>query len=127
MKFTSVDDYLDMQPEATRAILEPVRNAIRKAVPAAEETISYNIPAYKLNGRVFLYFAGWKQHFSLYPVGSALASLKAELAPYKQSKGTIQFPLSGRLPLALIRRIAKLRAQEHTKQKPSGPPKHFTA
>ncbi|SRR5579885_2431781 len=116
VKFTSVDDYIDAQPAASRTILERVRDVIRKAVPQAEETISYGIPAYKLNGRVFLYFAGWKEHFAIYPVGSALDSLKAELAPYKRSKGTIQFPLVERVPVALIRRIAKLRAAEHLKR-----------
>jgi uncharacterized protein YdhG (YjbR/CyaY superfamily) len=116
--FTSVDDYIDTQPPASRPILQRVRDAIRKTVPGAQETISYNIPAYKLNGRVFLYFAGWKDHFSIYPVGSALASLKQELAPFKKSKGTIQFPLAGRVPIGLIRRIAKLRAAQHLKRNP---------
>ena len=65
--FKSVDEYIASQPEAVQGVLERVRSTIRKAVPGAEEVISYQIPAYKLHGRAVLYFAGWKQHYSLYP------------------------------------------------------------
>jgi uncharacterized protein YdhG (YjbR/CyaY superfamily) len=111
--FKSVDEYIASQPETVQGILERVRNAIRKALPAAEETISYQIPAYKLHGRVVLYFAGWKQHYSLYPAtGQLVAAFKNDLAPYEKSKGTIRFPLAQPVPVMLIRRIAKFRAAE---------------
>ena len=90
-----------------------MRSIIRKALPGAEEVISYQIPAYKLHGRCVLYFAGWKQHYSLYPAGDQLvAAFKEELAGYKLSKGTIRFPLSEPVPVKLIERIAKFRAKE---------------
>jgi uncharacterized protein YdhG (YjbR/CyaY superfamily) len=109
----SVDEYIAAQPEAARAVLARVRSAIRKAVPAAVESISYNMPTYKLEGDRVLYFAGWKQHFSLYPVsGAVVAALKDELARYETNKNTIRFPLSGPVPVGLIGRIAKLRATE---------------
>lgn len=112
-QFNTVDEYLASQPEATRAILSRVRAAIRKAAPKAEEAISYGIPAYRLNGRAILYFAGWKQHFSLYPAGDRLVdAFKDELAKYEIDKGTIRFPLSMRPPVTLISQIAKFRAQE---------------
>lgn len=96
-----------------RGILARVRGAIRKGMPRAEETISYRIPAYKLDGAVVLYFAGWKQHYSLYPARADLiAAFKDELAPYKIEKGTIRFPLSKPVPVKLIERIAKFRAGE---------------
>jgi len=86
---------------------------MRKAVPGAEEVISYQIPAYKLHGRAVVYFAGWKDHYSLYPSsGHLVAALKNELAPYEVSKGTIRFPLSEPVPVKLIERIAKFRAKE---------------
>ena len=111
--FKSVDEYIASQPEAVQGFLERVRNTIRKAIPGAEEVISYQIPAYKLHGRAVLYFAGWKQHYSLYPVTDQLvAAFKDELAPYEVSKGTIRFPLSEPVPLNLIGRIAKFRAKE---------------
>ena len=82
-------------------------------MPKAEEVISYKIPAYKLRGGPVLYFAGWKQHYSLYPAtGSLAAAFKDDLAPYELSKGTIRFPLSEPVPVRLISRIAKFRAKE---------------
>jgi uncharacterized protein YdhG (YjbR/CyaY superfamily) len=111
--FRSVDEYLATQPPAVRAVLERVRGAIRRALPEAEEAISYQIPAYKVEGAVALYFAGWKEHVSLYPVsGEMIAAFGDELAPYVASKGTLRFPLSSPVPLRLIGRIAKVRAAE---------------
>ena len=96
-----------------QAILQRVRSTIRKALPGAQETISYQIPAYKLHAGCVLYFAGWQQHYSLYPASARLvAAFEAELAPYELSKGTIRFPLSRPVPVKLIARIAKFRAKE---------------
>jgi uncharacterized protein YdhG (YjbR/CyaY superfamily) len=111
--FNSVDEYMAAQPEAVRGILAQVRSAIRKALPRAKEVISYKIPAYKLKDGIVLYFAGWKQHYSLYPAGERLAAaFKDDLAPYAVTKGTIRFPLSQPVPVKLIGRIARFRAQE---------------
>ena len=111
--FKSVDDYIGSQPAAVQSTLERVRSTIRKAIPDAEEVISYKIPTYKLPGGPVLYFAGWKQHYSLYPAsGHVVATLKDDLAPYEVKKGTIRFPLSQPMPVKLIERIAKLRAKE---------------
>jgi uncharacterized protein YdhG (YjbR/CyaY superfamily) len=111
--FQSVDEYIASQPEAVRGILRRVRSAIRKAVPRADEVISYKIPAYTLQNRPVLYFAGWKQHYSLYPATErVVAAFKDELAPYEVKKGTIRFPLFEPIPVRLIGRIAKFRAKE---------------
>ena len=111
--FKSVDEYIASQPEAVQGVLERVRSTIRKAVPAAEEMISYNIPGYKLHGDPVLYFAGWKQHYSLYPAtNQVVAAFKDDLAPYELGKGTIRFPLCKPVPVKLIGRIAKFRAEE---------------
>ena len=111
--YQSVDAYIAAQPEAMQGILESVRSAIRQAVPGAVEVISYQIPAYKLPGGTVIFFAGWKEHYSLYPAtDGVVAAFKDELAPYKLSKGTIRFPLSQPVPADLIARIAKLRAEE---------------
>ena len=117
--FKSVDEYIASKPEAVRGILERVRSAIRKALPGADEVISYQIPAYKLQGRAVIYFAGWKQHYSVYPaIGALVDAFKDELAPYEISKGTIRFPLSDPVPVRLIGRIAKFRAKEVTANLP---------
>jgi uncharacterized protein YdhG (YjbR/CyaY superfamily) len=112
-KFANVDEYISEQPEAAQVVLQLVRCTLRKALPEAQEVISYKIPAYKMPGGIALYFAGWKQHYSLYPAGECLvAALKDQLASYKVSKGTIRLPLSEPVPVRLIERIAKFRAKE---------------
>ena len=111
--FKSVDEYIAKQPKGVQASLRRVREVIRKAMPGAEEVISYQIPAYRLHGGVALYFAGWKQHYSLYPTTAPLVeAFGDELAPYELSKGTIRFPLAQPVPAKLIARIAKFRAHE---------------
>lgn len=118
----SVDAYIASQPEASREILASVRKAIRDSVPGVEESISYKMPAYKLGGEVVLYFAGWKQHYSLYPAtGRLLAAFKRELEPYKILKATIRFPVAQGVPAELIARIAKFRAKEVVEQTKSKP------
>ena len=120
----SVDEYIAAQPEAARGKLEQVRSAIRKAVPGAEELISYKIPAYTLYGEPVLYFGGWKRHYSLYPAGDAVvAAFKDDLAAYEVDKGTIRFPLSEPVPMKLIERIAKFRAREAARRKKAKAPK----
>ena len=112
-KFADIDRYLAAQPPETRAMLALVRAAIRRAAPEAVEAISYQIPAFRLNGRVFIFFAGWKNHYSIYPVGDALlVAFGAELDRYEISKGTIRFPLDEPVPEDLIFRIATFKAQE---------------
>jgi uncharacterized protein YdhG (YjbR/CyaY superfamily) len=123
--FKSVDEYIAKHPEDVQLILQRVRSTIRKAVPGAEEVISYQIPAYKLRGGGVLYFAGWKQHYSLYPATDRLvAAFKDDLAPYEVNKSTIRFPLSKPVPVKLIERIARFRAKEavtRARPKQAGP------
>jgi uncharacterized protein YdhG (YjbR/CyaY superfamily) len=111
--FRSVSDYLAAQPPQARKVLRQVRAAIRKAVPGADEVISYQMPAYKKDGAIVLYFAGWKAHYSLYPMtGPVVASFGDALAGYERSKGTIRFPLDEPVPVRLITRLAKFRAAQ---------------
>jgi uncharacterized protein YdhG (YjbR/CyaY superfamily) len=111
--FRSVDEYLKTKPAPARRVLRQVRAIIRGALPGADEVISYQIPAYRLDGRVVVYFAGWATHFSIYPVTAPLVKvLGTRITPYVASKGTLRFPLEKRVPAALIARVAKLRAKE---------------
>jgi uncharacterized protein YdhG (YjbR/CyaY superfamily) len=113
--FKSVDEYIAQHPAAVQEVLERVRSTIRKAVPGAEEAISYQIPTFKRHGAYVVYFAGWKAHYSLYPANARLvAAFKKELAPYEVSKGTIRFPLARPVPVRLIARIAMFLAKEAT-------------
>jgi len=107
----SIDEYLAAQPPSVRPILAKVRATIRKAVPEAVEVIGYGMPGYKLHGKPMLYFAGFKNHYSLFAAsGTFFAALADELAGYELRKGTIHFPLDKPVPVKLITRIAKLRA-----------------
>jgi uncharacterized protein YdhG (YjbR/CyaY superfamily) len=109
----NVATYIAGFPAPVRRVLKRVRSLLRKAIPAAEETISYQIPAYKLDGRPVLYFAAWSEHYSLYPSNARLvAAFKDELSRYELAKGTIRFPLSEPVPAKLIERLAKFRAKE---------------
>lgn len=120
--FKSVDDYIESQPNDAQIALKRVRNAIQKAAPDAQEIISYNIPAYKLHGTQVLFFAGWKQHYSLYPASKRVVdALKADLAPYEVRKGTIRFPFSQPVPVKLIEQIARLRVQETSERNSAKP------
>jgi len=111
--FTSVDEYIASHPRAVQRVLKRVRGIIRKAVPGADEVISYQIPAFKLRGRPVLYFAGWSHHYSLYPsTDRMVAAFRGALAPYQVSKGTIRFPLSEPVPAQLIEGLAKFRMKE---------------
>jgi uncharacterized protein YdhG (YjbR/CyaY superfamily) len=119
--FKSVDEYISSQPESVQRILERVRRTIRKAVPGADEMISYGLPTYKLHGRPLIYFAGWKEHYSIYPSSHRLvAAFKDQLAGYEVSKGTIRFPFSQPVPIQLIDGIATFRVEEVATQQVKG-------
>lgn len=112
----SVEEYLASFPDDVRAVLEEVRAAIRAAAPEAEETISYNMPTYKVGGRSLVHFAGWTSYVSVYPLPdpatAADAGLEAELAPYRATRGTGRFPLDRPVPVELISRVVDaLRAE----------------
>jgi uncharacterized protein YdhG (YjbR/CyaY superfamily) len=110
--FKTIDEYLATHTEDVRAVLQTVRRAIREAVPDAEEAISYQMPAFRLHGRVMIFFAGWKEHYSIYPATDGLVeAFKKDLSGFEISKGTIRFPLSDPVPVKLIGRLAKFRAK----------------
>ena len=112
MKYETVDTYIADQPVLVREMLERMRATIKKAAPKAEELISYNMPAYKLNG-MLVWFAAHSKHIGLYPRGSGIEEFSEELSPYKRSKGTVQFPLDKPLPVGLISKIVKFRVAEN--------------
>jgi uncharacterized protein YdhG (YjbR/CyaY superfamily) len=112
--------YFAALPSASRRELEKIRAAIKSVASDAVETISYGIPAFKLNGRILVYYAAWKSHTSLYPMTDAIRSAFAdELKGYKTSKGTIQFPLAKPVPSTLVKRLIKARIAELESKKKS--------
>ena len=108
----NVDHYIAAFPPDVQTILEKIRALIKKTARGAEETISYGIPTFKVNGHAFIYFAGFKKHVSVYPAPRGDAAFKAELKDYAGGKGTVQFPLNEPIPYDLIRRIVKFRMSE---------------
>jgi len=112
---SSVDEYLAEQPPWARAALEQIRAAIKSAAPEATEGISYKMPTFKLNGRAFIWFAGFKDHLSLYPYTERLLEeLGEELKPHVSGKGTLRFDADRPIPVELIKRIVQVRLAEAT-------------
>lgn len=109
---TTIDAYIATFPVSTQALLQQMRNTITKAAPKAEETISYGMPTFKLQGNL-VHFAGYKNHIGFYPAPSGIEAFADELKKYKTSKGAIQFPVDEKLPLALVTKIVKFRVKEN--------------
>ena len=106
-----IDTYIARFPANVRAILEKVRTTIRAAAPEAEETISYQMPAFKQHG-ILVYFAAWKKHIGIYPPVSGDKAVEKAVARYAGPKGNLQFPLDEPIPYGLIERIVKLRVKQ---------------
>jgi uncharacterized protein YdhG (YjbR/CyaY superfamily) len=112
-QFETIDEYIKTFPEDVQAILEKIRQTIRKAAPEAVETISYQMPAFKLNGRNLVYFAAWKNHIGFYPMPSGTEAFKKELSPYKGAKGSVRFPIEKPIPYDLVKKIVIFRVKEN--------------
>src|SRR6476661_6641224 len=108
-----IDGYISQFPADVQTILEKVRATIRQAAPDAEETISYQMPAFKQHG-MLVYFAAWKKHIGLYPPVSGDKAIEKAVARYAGPKGNLQFPLDEPIPYVLIERIVKLRVKQET-------------
>ena len=108
---SDVDSYIAAAPKTHQKLLTQLRTIVRKAAPAAEECISYGMPAYRDLG-VLVYFAAFKAHIGFYPTSSAITAFEQELSAYKWAKGSVQFPLDRPLPVTLITKMVKFRVNE---------------
>jgi uncharacterized protein YdhG (YjbR/CyaY superfamily) len=115
-KAENVDAYIAAFPPDAAVLLEQIRSIIRKTAPAAEETISYAIPTYKLNGPL-VYFAGYAHHIGFYPGAGGIAAFKDDLTDLKTSKGTVQFPIDEPLPVNLIENMVRFRMGQNLEKK----------
>jgi uncharacterized protein YdhG (YjbR/CyaY superfamily) len=111
-----IDDYISRYPAGVQQLLQKMRLAMQKAAPKASETISYGIPAFRSDG-MLVWFAAFRNHIGFYPGAEAVRVFKKELSAYKAAKGSVQFPLDQPLPLALVSRIVKFRAQQNLGKK----------
>ena len=112
-----IDQYIANFPENVQESLFAIRALISKLVPGATETINYQIPTFKLNGKNLVHFAGYDKHIGFYPGASGIANFEKELSSYKHAKGSVQFPLSQPVPFELIEKIVTFRMQEELQKK----------
>ena len=110
----TVENYIETFPENIQALLKQMRAIIKENAPEAEESIAYQMPAYKINGRPLVHFAGYKNHIGFYGIPTGHAKFEKELSIFKQGKRSIQLPLDKPLPLDLIARIVKYRAEANS-------------
>jgi len=116
-KYESVDDYMAGLPDDRRAVMEQLRGTIRVAAPDATEAISYNMPAFRLNGRFLVSYEAFKRHYSLFPWSEPMVEeLGDEVKPYAVGKGTLRFPADRPIPLELVTRIIEIRNREVARQ-----------
>lgn len=115
-KVSTIDEYIASFPADVQAHLHQIRETIKNAAPQAKEKISYGMPTFYLNGNL-IHFAGYKNHIGLYPAPQGIEAFKEELSTYKGAKGSVQFPLDKPMPLDLILRITKYRAEQQMNKK----------
>lgn len=108
----NIDQYIANFPEDVQLILQKVRKTIQESAPGAEETISYQIPTFKLEGNL-VHFAGYKNHLGFYPAPSGIEKFKQELSDYECAKGSVKFPLDKPIPYELIKNIVLFRVKEN--------------
>ena len=112
-QFKTIDEYIEAFPVDVQHILEKMRETIKQAAPRAVEAISYQMPTFKLNGKNLVHFAAFKNHIGFYPIPSGIEAFKEELSPYKQGKGSVQFPIDKLIPYELVEKIVKYRVKEN--------------
>lgn len=110
----TVDEYIAVFSGDVQQRLQQMRRVIKQNAPKMEESMAYGMPAYKLNGKPLVYFAGYEQHIGFYATPTGHAQFAEQLAKYRQGKGSVQFPLSAPLPLDLVGDIVRFRVQENT-------------
>ncbi len=114
-RFKSIDEYIRSFPEHVQEKLLELREIVREQAPQAQEKISYQMPAFFLNG-VLVYFAAYSKHIGFYPTSSGIKAFESKLLKYKYSKGAVQFPIDEPLPIALVKQIVKFRVAENTQK-----------
>jgi uncharacterized protein YdhG (YjbR/CyaY superfamily) len=114
ISYKTIDEYIKTFPNEIQEKLVTIRNLIKENIPQdATETISYQIPTFKLNGKYVIYFAGYKNHLSIYPIPQGPESYKKEIEPFVKGKGTLQFPNDKELPVNTIKKVIKYSVEAH--------------
>lgn len=116
LKRANVDEYIALQSAQVTESLQRIRQIIFSLCSEVQESISYGMPAYKLNGKPLVYFAGYDHHIGFYATPTGHKAFEKELSVYKQGKWSVQFPLDKPLPYDLIEKIVKFRVEESEKK-----------
>ena len=111
-KSKTIDEYIESFPENVQDILEKLRDTVRKAAPGAAESISYQMPTFKLDKNKLVYFSAWKNHIGLYSIPRGNEAFRKQLSPYEGEKGSLRFPLEKPIPYDLVRKIVIFRMKE---------------
>ena len=111
-KFETIDEYIESFPENVQDILEELRDTIRKTAPGVAESISYQMPTFKLDRKRLAYFSAWKNHIGFYSIPVGDAAFRKELSPYSGEKGSLRFPMDKPVPYDLVKKIVMFRMRE---------------
>lgn len=115
-QFKTIDEYIDTFPKKVEYILQKLRQTTKQSAPKAEETISYQIPTFKLKGNL-VHFAAYKNYIGFYPKSSAIEAFKKELSQYEIAKGSIEFPINKPIAFDPVRKIVEYRVKENLDKK----------
>jgi uncharacterized protein YdhG (YjbR/CyaY superfamily) len=115
MKFTSINECVSTLPENAQKAMGEIIVAIKDNVPDAEEHISYNMPAFKVNGEYFIHFSAWKNHIGMYPIPAGDEAFQKQIEQYRSAKSSLNFPLDKPMPIKLIEKFIKFRIAENLK------------
>jgi len=113
MKFISINEYVSSLPENAQKAMSEIIATIKAKVPNAEEHISYNMPAFKVNGEYFVHFSAWKNHIGMYPIPAGNEAFQKQIEPYRSAKSSLNFPLDKPMPIKLIEKVIKFRIAEN--------------
>ena len=113
MKFISINEYVSSLPENAQKAMSEIIATIKAKVPNAEEHISYNMPAFKVNGEYFVHFSAWKNHIGMYPIPAGNEAFQKQIEPYRSAKSSLNFPLDKPMPINLIEKVIKFRIAEN--------------
>ena len=115
MKFVSINEYVSSLPENAQKAMSEIIATIKAKVPSAEESISYNMPAFKVNGEYFVHFSAWKKHIGMYPIPAGNEAFQKQIESYRSAKSSLNFPLDKPMPIKLIEKVIKFRIAENLK------------
>jgi uncharacterized protein YdhG (YjbR/CyaY superfamily) len=111
-KLKTIDEYIESFPQNVQSVLEKLRATVQEIAPEALESISYDMPTFKLNGKRLVYFSAWKNHIGFYSIPEGNDTFRKELSPYEGEKGSLRFPLEKPIPYDLVKKIVMFRMKE---------------